>query len=294
MVLGLARALANGTGGDYGVKDGVTRLPPTDVMTGDPAGSSRWCPRTTRGTPVGADRRSLARSPVDGRRRRRRRLAPTRPRRPRARGRRDGAADPAAHAGKGGAMEGALDGCRRPTSGCSPTRIWGRAPRASRRCSTSSWRAGGPRRRDVPAAGGRRHWARCDGSPRRAIALLSRVRGRAAALGPARRSRGECLAAAGRSRGGFGVETAMTIDAVRAGLRVLEVPAPGLTHRATGRRPRGFAHGAGRGRTSRGAAAVRAVGCGEGPDGCTWRTSGAGASRGCSASARARGVGPPV
>lgn len=40
---------------------------------------------------------------------------------------------------------------------------------------------------------------------------------------------------------GFGVETAMTIDAVRAGLRVLEVPAA-LGHRATGRDVQGFAH----------------------------------------------------
>jgi hypothetical protein len=40
---------------------------------------------------------------------------------------------------------------------------------------------------------------------------------------------------------GFGVETAMTIDAVRAGLRVVEVPAP-LAHRPTGRNFRGFAH----------------------------------------------------
>lgn len=40
---------------------------------------------------------------------------------------------------------------------------------------------------------------------------------------------------------GFGVETAMTIDAVRAGLRVLEVPVP-LSHRPTGRDLRGFAH----------------------------------------------------
>ena len=45
---------------------------------------------------------------------------------------------------------------------------------------------------------------------------------------------------------GFGVETAMTIDAVRAGLGVLEVPVP-LSHRATGRDLRGFAH---RGRQS--------------------------------------------
>jgi glycosyltransferase involved in cell wall biosynthesis len=40
---------------------------------------------------------------------------------------------------------------------------------------------------------------------------------------------------------GFGVETAMTIDAVRAGLRVVEVPVD-VRHRSTGRGPRGFAH----------------------------------------------------
>jgi hypothetical protein len=40
---------------------------------------------------------------------------------------------------------------------------------------------------------------------------------------------------------GFGVETAMTIDAVRAGLRLEEVPLP-LEHRSTGRDLRGFAH----------------------------------------------------
>jgi hypothetical protein len=41
---------------------------------------------------------------------------------------------------------------------------------------------------------------------------------------------------------GFGLEVAMTIDAVRAGLRVVEIPIEGLTHRPTGRGPRGFAH----------------------------------------------------
>lgn len=40
---------------------------------------------------------------------------------------------------------------------------------------------------------------------------------------------------------GFGLETAMTIDAVRAGLRVLEVPAR-VAHRPTGRDVEGFAH----------------------------------------------------
>ena len=42
--------------------------------------------------------------------------------------------------------------------------------------------------------------------------------------------------------GGFGVETAMTIDAVRAGLRVVEVPIDGLDHRPTFRDPAGFLH----------------------------------------------------
>jgi hypothetical protein len=41
---------------------------------------------------------------------------------------------------------------------------------------------------------------------------------------------------------GFGVETGMTIDAVRAGLRVVEVPVPGLAHSLTFRDVRGFAH----------------------------------------------------
>jgi Glycosyl transferase family 2 len=41
---------------------------------------------------------------------------------------------------------------------------------------------------------------------------------------------------------GFGVETAMTIDAVRAGLRVVEVAIDGLDHRPTFRDPAGFLH----------------------------------------------------
>ena len=40
---------------------------------------------------------------------------------------------------------------------------------------------------------------------------------------------------------GFGVESAMTVDAVRAGMRVVEVPAA-ASHRGTGRDVRGFAH----------------------------------------------------
>jgi glycosyltransferase involved in cell wall biosynthesis len=41
--------------------------------------------------------------------------------------------------------------------------------------------------------------------------------------------------------GGFGLETAMTIDAARLGYRVGEVPVE-MTHRATGRGPKGFLH----------------------------------------------------
>ena len=40
---------------------------------------------------------------------------------------------------------------------------------------------------------------------------------------------------------GFGVETAMTIDALRKGYRVVEVPLP-LTHRVSGRNLAGFRH----------------------------------------------------
>ena len=54
--------------------------------------------------------------------------------------------------------------------------------------------------------------------------------------------RADCLAAVRPLAGGFGVETAMTIDAVRAGFHVVEVPVPGLTHRATGRSLKGFVH----------------------------------------------------
>jgi glycosyltransferase involved in cell wall biosynthesis len=44
-----------------------------------------------------------------------------------------------------------------------------------------------------------------------------------------------------RLDGGFGIEVGLTIDSLRAGFRVQEVPAP-LTHRATGRNVSGFVH----------------------------------------------------
>jgi Glycosyl transferase family 2 len=58
---------------------------------------------------------------------------------------------------------------------------------------------------------------------------------------------------------GFGTETAMTIDAVRAGLRVIEVPIDVLLPRPTGRGPRGFAHRGRQGLDILRAAAVRLI-----------------------------------
>jgi hypothetical protein len=55
------------------------------------------------------------------------------------------------------------------------------------------------------------------------------------------------------------METAMTIDAVRAGFRVVEIPVHGLTHRATGRTLQGFTHRGRQGMHIARAAALRAV-----------------------------------
>jgi len=52
----------------------------------------------------------------------------------------------------------------------------------------------------------------------------------------------QALDAARPLAGGFGVETAMTVDALRAGMRVVEVPVAELDHRPTYRDVRGFAH----------------------------------------------------
>lgn len=58
---------------------------------------------------------------------------------------------------------------------------------------------------------------------------------------------------------GFGLETAMTIDAVRLGLRVVEVPVA-MRHRATGRDLGGFVHRARQGRDLLAAGCLRALG----------------------------------
>jgi glycosyltransferase involved in cell wall biosynthesis len=58
---------------------------------------------------------------------------------------------------------------------------------------------------------------------------------------------------------GYGLETAMTIDAVRLGFRVVEVPVE-MRHRPTGRSASGFAHRAGQGWDILRALAPRALG----------------------------------
>jgi hypothetical protein len=74
----------------------------------------------------------------------------------------------------------------------------------------------------------------------RAIRLLSGFEAREPLSGQ-RAMTGEALAACRPIAGGFGVETALTIDAVRRGFRVVELETE-LSHRRTGRDLRGFAH----------------------------------------------------
>ena len=58
---------------------------------------------------------------------------------------------------------------------------------------------------------------------------------------------------------GFGLEVGITVDAVRAGLRVVEIPIEGLSHRPTGRGARGFVHRARQGVDIAGALLVRLI-----------------------------------
>ena len=145
------------------------------------------------------------------------------------------------HAGKGGAVEGAID--RLP-----PADLWLFADAdlgvsadglGSLLDVVRSGRADMAVAIFPPQSGGGM------GSVRRAsaaaIRLLARYRAEAPLSGQ-RALTAACLAAVRPLARGFGMETAMTIDAVRAGLRVVEIPVPGLTHRATGRSLGGFIH----------------------------------------------------
>jgi glycosyltransferase involved in cell wall biosynthesis len=78
------------------------------------------------------------------------------------------------------------------------------------------------------------------GASRRLIRLLSGFDAQEPLSGQ-RVATASALAACRPFAPGFGVEIAMTIDAVRAGLRLVEVAAD-IRHRATGRNLRGFVH----------------------------------------------------
>lgn len=162
------------------------------------------------------------------------------------------------HAGKGGAMEGALD--RLP-----PADVW---LFADADLGSSAEGLGSllgvvmSGRADMAVAmlppqpgGGMGTVKRASAA---AIRLLSHYRPEEPLSGQ-RAVTATCLAAIRPLAGGFGVETAMTIDAVRGGFRVVEIPVPGLTHRPTGRTIRGFAHRGRQGLHIARAAAVRAV-----------------------------------
>jgi Glycosyl transferase family 2 len=162
------------------------------------------------------------------------------------------------HAGKGGAMEGALD--RLP-----PADVW---LFADADLGTSAQGLGvlldvvTAGRADMaiamfpPQAGGGMGTVKRASAA--AIRMLSRY-GAEAPLSGQRAITAICLAAVRPLAGGFGVETGMTIDAVRAGFRVVEIPVPGLTHRATGRTFRGFLHRGRQGIQIARAAVLRAV-----------------------------------
>jgi Glycosyl transferase family 2 len=145
------------------------------------------------------------------------------------------------HAGKGGAMEGALH--RLP-----PADVWLFAD-----ADLGSSAAGLGTLLEIVLAGradlaialfprqGGGGLGTVKRSSARAIRLLSGFRADEPLSGQ-RAITAACLDAVRPLARGFGVETAMTIDAVRAGFRVVEVPVPGLTHRATGRSMNGFLH----------------------------------------------------
>lgn len=162
------------------------------------------------------------------------------------------------HAGKGGAMEGAL-------GRLAPADVWLFADAdlgSSAQGLTTLLDVAVSGRADMVVAmlppqvgGGMGTVKRASAA---AIRLLSHYRPEAPLSGQ-RAITASCLAAVRPLAGGFGMETAMTIDAVRAGFRVVEIPVPGLTHRATGLTLRGFAHRGRQGLHIARAAVARAV-----------------------------------
>jgi glucosyl-3-phosphoglycerate synthase len=93
------------------------------------------------------------------------------------------------------------------------------------------------------------------GYARRAVERLTQIRLEAPLSGQ-RAMRVSALRELTPFADGWGLEVGMTIDAIRAGLRIEEIELP-LTHRATGRTPSGFLHRARQLRDIRRAARAR-------------------------------------
>ena len=91
-----------------------------------------------------------------------------------------------------------------------------------------------------PMAGGRSGFGIVEGLSRWGIARLTGAR-MDRPLSGQRAARSEVIRAVGGFAPRFGAETAFTVDAVRAGYRVVEVPCE-IRHARTGRDPAGFAH----------------------------------------------------
>jgi glycosyltransferase involved in cell wall biosynthesis len=108
-----------------------------------------------------------------------------------------------------------------------------------------------------PRAGGPSGFGFVEGFARWGIQALT-VKKMDRPLSGQRAIRREVVDAARGFAHGFGVETAFTVDALRAGYRVIEVPCE-ITHARTGRDPAGFAHRAKQGLDVARALAGRAV-----------------------------------
>ena len=187
--------------------------------------------------------------PGRARARRRRRLDATTPPRSRGRARRRGRALARATIGKGGATT-----ARRAAR----ARRGARARAAGRSCSATATSATSAAQLAALADGGARRRAPTSPSPpspgasaaasawplgfaRWAIRRLLRAGAASAPISGQRALRGEVLAVVVPFAPRFGMEIGMTIDAARAGFRVVEVELD-LEHRATGRTLRGFLH----------------------------------------------------
>jgi len=163
-----------------------------------------------------------------------------------------------ARAGKGRALEGALD--RLADAG-----VWvfadgdlGSSARALDRLADAVLQGGADLAIADPPAQKGGGFGLVKKAAGRAISRLTGFRPRAPLSGQ-RAVSARALAACRPLARGFGVEAAMTLDALRAGLRVVELPVP-VHHRPTGRTLGGFVHRGRQGLDILVALVVRALG----------------------------------